>query len=569
MSNNNEEKKGKDTNISEEKKQEENEEFDPTKEAFFSDLAENEEEIAAEAYEHVEHGLSLLNDGFYDDAIEAMRLAMSLYTQISRDQEIKMLKDKISDIYLMKEKAFSEEQFEPKGQIKTTDEPREKEIIEQEEEKESKDLSTQPEEEIQIAKSEEQKEEREKVEYSREDKEIILNEAFEFVERGTKLAKDTYYEEGIENLKKAKELFEKLEKTDMISDTEAKIKNFKAEKKQKEEEKQEKAKLEDQKKKKAQEVLRKREEQVKQEKIKEEEKRYKKLQAYETKKLEEKEFRRTIEELVDKAEKLTREYELQIRKGNFKQKCFYPEVVHIYTEVRKKLFERGWKKEAQMYTGQIKKYNEKLEKDKKLRKLEAQKKEKEKEFKDYYKSTAKVPETKQSKVQSKRQINDKLFEEEISKQVDQAEKLVRDYELQIRKGNFEQKSVYPEVIDIYTEVRKKLFKRGWEKEARMYTNQIKRYKEKLEKDKKLRKLEEEKKQKDKEYEAYFKMGKVQKQAKSLKKERKEETLGTEKADKAFELIDEAEKIIKNYELKLKKNILLDRKSTRLNSSHYS
>ena len=35
--------------------------FDPTKEAFFSDLMEGEEEIASEGYELVEHAISLIN----------------------------------------------------------------------------------------------------------------------------------------------------------------------------------------------------------------------------------------------------------------------------------------------------------------------------------------------------------------------------------------------------------------------------------------------------------------------------------------------------------------------------
>ena len=51
---------------------------DPTKEAFFSDMGDIENEIASEALELVKHALSLLESQFYDDSIEILRQAIKI-----------------------------------------------------------------------------------------------------------------------------------------------------------------------------------------------------------------------------------------------------------------------------------------------------------------------------------------------------------------------------------------------------------------------------------------------------------------------------------------------------------
>jgi hypothetical protein len=86
--------------------------FDPTKEAFFSDMSEIEEEIAAEAYQIVEHALSLIQSEYFDDAIEFLRQAVGLYQQIDRKAEMEALINKISEVHVMKENAFIEQEKE-------------------------------------------------------------------------------------------------------------------------------------------------------------------------------------------------------------------------------------------------------------------------------------------------------------------------------------------------------------------------------------------------------------------------------------------------------------------------
>ena len=97
------------------------EELDLTKDAFFSDLIEMEEEIASEAYELVEHAINLIQSQYYDDSIEILRQAIGLYTQINRTEEIKAINDKISEVYLLKEEAFRQIKTKPEEKVELVD----------------------------------------------------------------------------------------------------------------------------------------------------------------------------------------------------------------------------------------------------------------------------------------------------------------------------------------------------------------------------------------------------------------------------------------------------------------
>ena len=76
--------------------------------------------------------------------------------------------------------------------------------------------------------------------------------------------------------------------------------------------------------------------------------------------------------------------------------------------------------------------------------------------------------------------------------IDVAEREAREYELAIKRGKFEKECPYPKIIEIYKNIREKVYAKGWVEEAKLYTDQIIRYQEKLKKDKNLRELEAEK-----------------------------------------------------------------------------
>ncbi|MGV9200197.1 MAG: hypothetical protein ACOC4M_15435, partial [Promethearchaeia archaeon] len=164
----------------------------------------NEEEISAEAYEHVKHALSLMESEYFDDAIKSMQVAKELYSSIGREEEISIIREKISDIYTMKEQVFSERATESKMEVES--EPSAPGIEQEKEKKEPK------------------------IEYSRKDKEIILNEAYEFLERGEKLANTDYFDDALKNLKDAKQLFNKIGNDNEIDRVAAKIEEVIAEK---------------------------------------------------------------------------------------------------------------------------------------------------------------------------------------------------------------------------------------------------------------------------------------------------------------------------------------------------
>ena len=68
-----------------------------------SNLIDKEEEIASKAYELVEHAINLIETKYYDDAIGVLLQAIGFYSQINREEEIKAILRKISEIQRLKE----------------------------------------------------------------------------------------------------------------------------------------------------------------------------------------------------------------------------------------------------------------------------------------------------------------------------------------------------------------------------------------------------------------------------------------------------------------------------------
>jgi hypothetical protein len=275
-------------------------------------------------------------------------------------------------------------------------------------------------------------------------------------------------------------------------------------------------------------------------------------------------FQNEITELVEKAEKMARDYELKMKKalkeGKVIEESPYLEIIEIYSHLRKNILEKGWTDQGIIYTNQIKIYQEKLEKDKKLKEIESEKEEKQQQFIEAQKTQVKEEHTvydkeKLEKIEelTKHEQEEKLFEQEIDAIVDNAEKEAREYELAIKKGQFDKKCPYLEIIEIYKNLRKKVYAKGWKDEAEIYTNQIVLYNEKSQKDKQLRELEIEKVKKQQDFEESFK---APTEIKPLKLEELEALDSKNKEeDEIMDLIDNAEKTVRNYEVNLKRDIL--------------
>ncbi|MHA2397581.1 MAG: hypothetical protein ACXADU_01660 [Promethearchaeota archaeon] len=290
-----------------------------------------------------------------------------------------------------------------------------------------------------------------------------------------------------------------------------------------------------------------------------------KLRAIERKK-EEEDFEKHITEEVDRAEKLVREYELTMRKamrsGEILEDTPYLEVIDIYKHIYDKLVEKGWKVQAEMYNNQINIYQDKLEKHEKLLEVEAKKVQHQKDVEDMYKvdKTGEVISPKMKSLGTKKE--EKEFQKFITNLMNKAEKLEREYESALKKalkkGELIQQTPYPEIIEIYTNIRQKLKEKGWVDQVKIYTNQIKIYEEKHAKSEKLRDIEAKKLERQLQIEE---MHKVRKDLKPVKTERIKELERKDKEedlllDKAMTLIDDAEKLVKNYEVNIKTDIFL-------------
>ena len=292
------------------------------------------------------------------------------------------------------------------------------------------------------------------------------------------------------------------------------------------------------------------------------------VEAQKMKEYDEKKFQEEINDLVDKAEKIARDYDLALKRalkeGKIIEDSPFNKIIEIYSRIKDSFISKGWKDQVLIYTNQIKIYEDKWEKDKKLRELESKKVLKQKEFENAQKAPKMedtvgkdVEKLKRLEELAKQEGEEDVFTREIDDIVDKAEKTAREYELAIKKGSFEKKCPYLEIAEIYKDIRKKVYVRRWKDEAAIYGNQIKHYQEKFEKDKHLRELEADKIKKQM---AFKESLKTTKEDKPLRLQELEalssKSSETEEISKqAMDLIDEAEKAVRSYELSLKKDIL--------------
>ncbi|MFX0040701.1 MAG: hypothetical protein ACFFCY_08055 [Promethearchaeota archaeon] len=287
----------------------------------------------------------------------------------------------------------------------------------------------------------------------------------------------------------------------------------------------------------------------------------KRLEAIEMRK-EEEDFEKYIAENVNIAEKMVRDFEIKkrraLREGKVMESTPYAEAIEIYKQLRENVYARGWKEQAEVFTNQIKIYEKKLDKHKKLLELEAQKAHREKKLEEMHKLSKELKgdEKKLQLIEKKKEEED--FEKYISDNVNIAEKKVRDYDIEMRKafreGKILKNTPYAEVIEIYRKIREKVYARGWKKQAEVFGNQIKIYQEKLDKHEKLLEIEVQKAQREKAIEEMHKISKsVEVDEKKLQLvEKKKEQEDFQKY--IIETVNEAEKLEREFDSAMKKAI---------------
>ena len=261
--------------------------------------------------------------------------------------------------------------------------------------------------------------------------------------------------------------------------------------------------------------------------------------------------------IVDGAEKEAREYEMAIKKGQFDKKCPYLGIVEIYKNLRKKVYARGWRDEAELYANQITLYHQKFQKDERLRELEGQKAEKQKEFEESLKASTEIKPLKLQEIQalnSKNKETDEIMTQALNL-IDEAEKLVRSYEVNLKKDILSFKSPYEEVIDMYTKARKVLQKIGWNEEAQKLNNTIGFYESKKLKDDNLRAFELQKAEESKITPVLIPKDDHLIQEMRIEELKKLRESKSKESEKILNTISQAEKMAKDYENTKKKGIL--------------
>ena len=244
--------------------------------------------------------------------------------------------------------------------------------------------------------------------------------------------------------------------------------------------------------------------------------------------------------LIDKAETLNRDYEIQLKVDILSYNSPFDEIISYYEQARKLFLQIGWKEEATRLINTIKFYKDKQNKDEKLRAFEEKKLEESKSEKLAIKPPSEEEIlTKQQKIveYEKKREKEAKTADEIFKTINQAERIVQEYEVNIKEGILNVECPYAEVIEMYRKAKVNFENLGWFEEANKLTNSINFYKQKLEKDERIRALEKDKvKVKEEEIERQRRLiEKVQKEKAELLKQRKESVLIKKGKETEFEI----------------------------------
>lgn len=144
--------------------------------------------------------------------------------------------------------------------------------------------------------------------------------------------------------------------------------------------------------------------------------------------------------LIDQAEKLVKNYEVSIKTDVLLYDSPYEEAISHYNKAKSLLQEIGWKDEAARLINTIKFYNEKKEKDEKLREIERSKLEKpEAELLAAKTGTEKELFDKEKKIleiEKKKKDEDNIAGA-IFNEIHNAERLAQEYEVKRREKDFD------------------------------------------------------------------------------------------------------------------------------------
>jgi len=226
------------------------------------------------------------------------------------------------------------------------------------------------------------------------------------------------------------------------------------------------------------------------------------MSEYEQKKKEEEDFQNQINDIMNEADKMHREYEIEFRKSGVEVPCPYQDILNKYRNLKAMLMERGWNAQVDIVKKQLKFYNDMLAQDKKLREVEEDKIRKHQEYLDSLKFTKK--EVDMSEYERKKK-EEEDFHNQINDIMNSADRMTREYEIEFRKRGIEVQCPYQDILKKYRELKAMLTEKGWDAQVDIIKKQLKFYNDKLKQDEKLREVEAQKIQKQKEYDEHMRI----------------------------------------------------------------
>ncbi len=459
-----------------------------TKIKAYQQKKQNEKDLSIEAYDLLGESSELEEENQFDEALENYLLATEIFKEIGWHSEVPKIQELIKKLKMKKNKysklLLKEKERQAQLQIQQN-KLKEFELIKQES---LQKASIQKEEKLK--KLEQQKIERKRIEKEIQDKVNYVGKLERDYKKALKKGKfdqQNPYREIISTYEEIIEILNKTGWTDQINPYKKTIKHFEQklardlklreiERQKKEEELISVSPVEDQIE--TQAVTDKRDK-------------------LELKKKKQKQIEKEIQDRINYAEQLEREYDLALRKKDFSQKAPYNEIILIYEDIIKILKEVEWMEQIKPYRGTIKYYEQELAHDLKLRELERQKQEKDEVIITPLADDAKSQEITDKRIElEQKKLKQQQIENEIQDRVNYAESLEREYELALKKKDFSLESPFDEIIIIYEELIGILKNAGWTDQIKPYSETIKHYEEKSVRDIRLRELERRKQEID-------------------------------------------------------------------------
>jgi len=516
-----------------------------TKSKAYQQKKQKEKDLSIEAYDLLGEASELEEENQFDEALENYLLATEIFKEIGWHSEVPKIQELIKKLKMKKNKylklLLKEKERQAQLQIQQN-KLKELEVIKQESlQKES------IQKEEKLKKLEQQKKEQKRIEKEIQYKVNYVGKLERDYEKALKKGKfdqQNPYREIISTYEEIIEILKETGWTDQINPYKETIKHY-------EEKLTRDEKLREIERQKQEEELISTipvEDQIENQVLTD------KRKKLEQKKKEQKRIEKEIQERVNYAEQLKREYDLALRKKDFSQKAPYNEIILIYEDIIKILKEVEWMDQIKPYRGTIKHYEQKLTHDLKLRELERQKQEIDEGIITPLADDAKSQEITDKRIElEQKKLKLQHIENEIQDRVNYAESIEREYELALKKKDFSLESPFDEIILIYEELIEILKNAGWIDQIKPYSETIKHYEEKSIRDIRLRELERQKQEKklisitiDEDGAKTQEM--LDKQMELETKKKKQERIEEEIQKK----VNYAESLVREYELALRK-----------------